>query len=69
MDYKYRITGIDCANCASKVEKSIGKLDGVKNAVYSFLTQKLSIAADSDLTEAIEKAVKKLEPSAVVRKI
>jgi copper chaperone CopZ len=63
----YRLEHLDCAHCAAKMENAIGKLDGVKKATVSFLTQKLTIEVEEEekLSEVMEKAVsacKKIEP-------
>ena len=61
-----KVNGIDCANCAAKLEKNINKVKGVNSAIVSFATGKLMLDADDDkfdkvLDEVIELA-KKLEP-------
>ena len=38
MKSKFKIKGLDCANCASQLEKSIQKLDGIESANISFMT-------------------------------
>ena len=43
MKKKFAIEGIDCANCAAKMEDAIKKIDGVNNATVSFMTQKLTL--------------------------
>ena len=57
---------IDCANCASKVEEAIRKIDGVTDAKVNFMLQKFTLEAEDDrfdaiLKEAIETG-KKIEP-------
>ena len=37
---------IDCANCASKVERAMKKVKGVKDVTLNFMTQKLTFEAD-----------------------
>ena len=32
---------VDCANCANQVETAIKKIEGIENAVVSFMTQKM----------------------------
>ena len=32
---RYRITGMDCGDCAAKIEKAVGKLPGVEEARVS----------------------------------
>ena len=62
----YILEGIDCANCAAKMEEAIKKIDGVNDASVSFMTQKLTIDAADDRFDAImdevEKVCAKVEP-------
>lgn len=46
MKKKFRVEGVDCADCAAKMEEGINKIDGVKSAKINFLTEKLTIEAD-----------------------
>lgn len=56
------ITGMTCAACAQRVEKVVGKLEGVSNASVNFASEKLSVEFDHDklsvetIKESIEKA-------------
>lgn len=50
---------VDCANCASKMERAILKIDGVQNAVMNFMTQKLTLEAEDDQWESVVKEAKK----------
>ena len=65
MKKKFRIE-VDCANCAAKMEEAVKKVDGVKDATVSFMTQKLAIEAEDERFDAIMqdvvKACKKVEP-------
>ena len=59
MKKTFKLEDLDCANCAAKMETAIKKLDGVKNATVSFMTQKLTIEADDErFDEAVKAAVK-----------
>ncbi|HZK39570.1 MAG TPA: heavy metal translocating P-type ATPase [Clostridia bacterium] len=55
------ITGMTCAACAMRIEKVVGKLDGVSHASVNTATEKLTVAYDEDkvspatIQEAIEK--------------
>lgn len=66
MTKTYRIEGLDCPVCASKVEAGIKKIKGVEDASVSFLAEKLVITADEALLAGIIKeAIKiarKVEP-------
>lgn len=46
MKKKFRVEGVDCADCAAKMEDGIKKIDGVISAKLNFLTEKLTIEAD-----------------------
>ena len=41
---------VDCAHCAAKMEDAVNKLAGVNNATINFLTQKLIVDTDADLS-------------------
>lgn len=60
MKKKITISGMHCASCASNVEKSLKKLEGVKNVSASMLTKKGFIESDREISdEEIKKAVSK----------
>lgn len=71
MKKKYRITGLDCANCAMKAERAVKKVKGVNSAVLNFLMQTLTVEVDDENADAIladvVKAVTKAEPDAVLK--
>ena len=66
MKKSYKVKGIDCANCAAKLEKNLNKIEGIDHASVVFMTEKLVIEAPDDKFDAVlEEAVavaKKLEP-------
>ena len=45
MKKTYRIEGLDCANCAAKIEGMISKLDGVNSCTINFITGKIIIVS------------------------
>jgi P-type Cu+ transporter len=55
-----KINGMTCASCVSAVERSVNKLEGVKNARINLATEKLTVAYDeSDLSlDQIKNAIK-----------
>jgi Cd2+/Zn2+-exporting ATPase len=54
-----RVAGMDCASCATTVEKSVGQLPGVHRAVVNFAAGRLDAEHDPGLAlEEIEKAVR-----------
>lgn len=72
MKKTFKLEGLDCANCAAKMEDRINKLEGVNQATVNFMTNKLVIEGEDDkIEEIIESAkaiIKKLEPDVVVKK-
>ena len=72
MKKTYRLNGLECANCAAKMEKAINDLNGVKDATVNFMTTKMVIEADDEKMDEIlilaEKIIKKIEPQVVMKK-
>ncbi len=66
----FKMQDLECAHCASKMESDISKLDGVKKATISFMTQKLTIEADVDdfgaLISQAQRICAKYEPDCVI---
>lgn len=57
-----KIEGMDCVDCASKVEKHVGKLAGVKQAKVDFINTRLNVEfQDSEIKlDTIKKEIKKI---------
>ena len=58
---------VDCAVCASKMEESAKKTEGVADAVVNFMTQKMEVtfkdgADEKAVMKAVLKACRKVEP-------
>lgn len=66
MKKKFILEGLDCANCAAKIERDITNLDGVDCATLNVMTTKLIIEGDEDkmseIAKSAEKIVNKYEP-------
>ena len=73
MKMKFKIKGIDCANCAAKLERAIQKIDGVTEASLSFMTEKLVMEIEDDRKDEVLKnlknVVKKEEPDCTIEEI
>ncbi|MGL4372253.1 MAG: copper ion binding protein, partial [Turicibacter sp.] len=77
--YSFKVEGMTCSACATRVEKVSNKLAGVERASVNFATEKLTITIDEDTVSyaqikgAVEKAgyklVKEDEEEKVVKKI
>lgn len=48
MQSELKVSGMDCASCAQKIEKSLKKLDGVKEIEVNFVSEKVEIEFDED---------------------
>lgn len=67
---KYNIVGLDCANCASKVETEIKKQSYIEDAVVNFSTQKLMVKAKNDpqLLDKLQAVVDSVEEGVTLSK-
>lgn len=70
MKKKFKLTDLDCANCAAKMEEAIKKIEGVSNATVSFMTQKMTVEADDSRFDEIMKEIvavcRKVEPDCII---
>ena len=70
MEYKYRVIGIDCADCAAELAEEIRKIEGVVSADIHFMQQKLYFTCDEENHSVIEQKVFDIihddEPDAVI---
>ncbi len=66
MKKTFKLTDLDCAHCAAKMEEGIRKLPGVTNVQVNFLAEKLVLEAEDErFDEVLKEAVKlckKVEP-------
>ena len=73
MKSKFKIKGLDCANCATKLERAIQKLDGVESANISFMTQKIELEYDEtrkeEIIQNVKKVIKKEEPDVIIEDV
>ena len=61
------LDGLDCANCALKIENAVKKIEGVTSVTLDFTTQKMKIDFDepehkSSIIDQATKAALKIEP-------
>lgn len=70
MNTKFKINGLDCANCAAELERKIQKIDGVKSVNISFLAQKMEIEYDESdkegIIDKVKKVIRKEEPDVTI---
>lgn len=72
-DYKFKIEGLDCANCANLLEESLRKIDLIENVSISFMTERLSFSCSEDkLNDAlkqIKKVIRREEPDVSIEEV
>ncbi len=62
MKKTYKINGMTCSACAARIERVVGKKEGISNASVNFASETLSVEFDNDkvkekdITESVEKA-------------
>ena len=66
MKSKFKIKGLDCANCAAELERAIQKSEGILSASISFMTQKLVLEYDDTKKDEI---IKKEEPDVTIEEV
>ena len=71
MKKKYSISGIDCANCAAKLEAKMNELPEVDSVTLTFATGQLAVEAEDHETalEKLRELAEKMEPGTVIEEI
>lgn len=73
MKLKFKIKGLDCANCAAELERAIQKVDGVESATISFMAERMTLEIDKErkeeVIEKVNKVVKREEPDVTLKEI
>ena len=73
MKNKFKIKGLDCANCAAKLESKIQMVDGVNEASISFMIERLVIECEEnkkqEIMDKVKKVIKKEEPDVTIDEI
>lgn len=73
MNIKFKIKGLDCANCAAELERALRKIEGIKNATISFMAERMELEYDEnneeEIIKKVKKVIKKEEPDVTIEKI
>lgn len=63
---KLMLEGLDCANCAMKIEKGVGNIEGVNSCSVNFATKTMVLETaqnkESEVVTEAKQLVTKLEP-------
>lgn len=57
---KYKLSGLDCANCARELEEELNKVEKVKQVKINFMMQKMTLEAEDSVFEEVLAKVKKI---------
>ena len=66
MKQTFTLEGLDCANCAGKIEAAVRQLPEVHSAQLNFLKQTLVLEAHTDMSRQVQRIVHQLEPEVKV---
>lgn len=70
-NHEWILEGIDCANCAAKVERGVAKVAGVANSNVNYMTETLSFEVTEDREDLIlsnvQQKIKELEPNIILK--
>lgn len=73
MKSKFKIKGLDCANCAAELERKISKISGIESVSISFMTEKMVLEYDEtqkdELMQKVKKVIKREEPDVVIEEV
>nr|WP_298052022.1 heavy-metal-associated domain-containing protein [uncultured Lachnoanaerobaculum sp.] len=54
----YKLEGLDCADCAAKLERKLAAIEGITSANINFMTLKCTLEAEAEkMNEIIDKAM------------
>lgn len=67
MKQEFLLEGLNCPNCAAKIEADVGKLPYVTAASLNLMKQTLTLETREDAFEAVERIVRRYEPDVKVR--
>ncbi len=73
MKSKFKIKGLDCANCAAELERVLQKLEGIESVNINFFTQKMELEYDEsrkeEILQKIKKVIQKEEPDVSIEEV
>ncbi|MDO7344802.1 cadmium-translocating P-type ATPase [Bacillus subtilis] len=68
---EYVLDGLDCSNCAQKIENGVKGIKGIDGCTVNFAASTLTVSADGKeeqwVTNKIEKKVKSIDPHVTIR--
>ena len=72
-NYKFKIEGLDCANCANNLESELNKIEILNNVTISFRSERLSFSCEEssydEAVKLIKKVIKIEEPDVTIKEL
>lgn len=69
---QFELEGLNCSNCALKIEDEVTKIEGLDNVKLNFATSTIDVEGDENLLEDVEKEIQsisnRIEPGVKVKK-
>ncbi len=73
MKIKFKIKGLDCANCAAELERDIQKIEGIEYVAISFIAERMELEINEndkkEILKKLKKLIKKEEPDVEIEEI
>lgn len=73
MKSKFKIKGLDCANCALELEREIEKIEGIMSVNIGFMTERMELEYDEnekdEILSKVKKVIKREEPDVEIEEM
>lgn len=73
MKSRFKIKGLDCANCATELERGIQKIKEIESVSINFITQRMELEFEEsqkeEIIQKVKKVIKKEEPEVTIEEI
>lgn len=73
MKSKFKIKGLDCANCALELEREIEKIEGIMSVNIGFMTERMELEYDenekNEILSKVKKVIKREEPDVEIEEM
>lgn len=68
MEYKYKLSGLDCANCTQKIEDRLNQEEHIENCTISFATGIMTFNSEQDgIEKRVSEIISQMEPEVVMQ--
>lgn len=73
MKSRFKIIGLDCANCAAELERALQKIEGIESANINFMAERMELEYDEsqkeEILKKVNKVIKREEPDVKIEEI